>query len=216
MGEDSITDKAAEALESVYTAGSPEALAEAYQAWAATYDSETAALGYLLPFLITSWVTRYVPAGEGPLLDAGCGTGLTGPQLVALGYGNIAGLDLSDDMLKIAGLRQAYNDLKQGALGGPLPWPDGHFRAFFSTGVFTMGHAPASALHELVRITAKGGHAIFTVRDQVFEKGGFRTVFDKIERQGGWRPVEESPWFRCYAIAEPEAVVKAFVFEIRE
>jgi predicted TPR repeat methyltransferase len=216
MVEGSITDKANEALESVYTAGSPEALAEAYRAWAATYDSETAALGYLLPFLITSWVTRYVPAGDGPLLDAGCGTGLSGPQLKALGYGDLGGLDLSDEMLKIAGSRNAYNDLRQGALGSPLPWPDGHFRAFFSTGVFTMGHAPASGLHELVRITAKGGHAIFTVRDQVFEKGGFREVFTAIERQGKWQPVEESPWFRCYAIAEPEAVVKTFVFEISE
>jgi predicted TPR repeat methyltransferase len=216
MGEGDITVKANEALESVYSAGSPEELAKAYQAWAATYDSETAALGYLLPFLITSWVTRYVPATEGPLLDAGCGTGLSGPQLKALGYRDIAGLDLSEDMLKIAGSRGAYSDLRQGALGGPLPWPDGQFRAFFSTGVFTMGHAPASGLHELVRITAKGGHAIFTVRDQVFEKGGFRAVFNDLEQQGKWRPVEESPWFRCYAIAEPDAVVKTFVFEVSE
>ncbi|MDQ6434052.1 class I SAM-dependent methyltransferase [Mesorhizobium sp. LHD-90] len=207
-------NKAAAALDSVYTAGSPEALAEAYAAWAATYDGETAALGYLLPFLIVAWITRYVPVAEGPLLDAGCGTGLSGPQLVALGYGDLAGLDLSEDMLKIAGSRGSYNDLRQAALGGPLPWPDGHFRAFFSTGVFTMGHAPASSLRELARITRKGGHAIFTVRDKVFESGGFRAVFDDLERQGKWRPVEESPWFRCYAIAEPDAVVKAFVFEI--
>ncbi|RVB19424.1 SAM-dependent methyltransferase, partial [Mesorhizobium sp. M7A.F.Ca.CA.002.10.1.1] len=26
--------------------------------------------------------------------------------------------------------------------------------------------------------------------------------------------VEESPWFRCYAIAEPDALVKTFVFEV--
>lgn len=207
-------DKAHAALDSVYSAGSPEDLAKAYAAWAATYDGETAALGYLLPFLITGWVTRYVPAGQGPLLDAGCGTGLTGPQLKALGYHDIAGLDLSKDMLAIAGSRQVYNDLREAALGGPLPWSDGHFRAFFSTGVFTVGHAPASGLHELVRITAKGGHAIFTVRDQVFEKGGFRDVFAEIERQGKWRLAEESSWFRCFAVAEPEAVVKTFVFEV--
>jgi predicted TPR repeat methyltransferase len=214
MPDNFTTDKANAALDSVYSAGSPEELSKAYAAWAATYDSETAALGYLLPFLITSWVTRYVPAGQGPLLDAGCGTGLTGPQLKALGYHDIAGLDLSKDMLAVAGTRGSYNELRQAALGSPLPWPDGHFRAFFSTGVFTMGHAPASGLHELVRMTAKGGHAIFTVRDQVFEKGGFRAVFDDIEHQGKWKLTEESPWFRCYAVAEPEAVVKAFVFEI--
>ena len=209
----SIEDRADAALEQVYASSTPEELARGYAAWAASYDGETAALGYLLPFLIAAWVARHVPAGEGPLLDAGCGTGLTGPQLVALGYGDIEGLDLSPDMLRIAASRGAYGDLKQAALGGPLPWPVGHFRAFFSTGVFTIGHAPASGLHELVRITRKGGHAIFTVRDQVFETGGFRAVFSELEAGGLWRAVEESPWFRCYAIAEPEALVKAFVFE---
>ena len=209
-----IVDKANAALDSVYGADTPESLAQAYAAWAATYDSETASLGYLLPFLITAWVARYVPAGEGPLLDAGCGTGLSGPSLKALGYRDIAGLDLSDDMLKIAGSRNAYSELKQAMLGGPLPWPDGHFRAFFSTGVFTISHAPASGLHELVRITRKGGHAIFTVRDQVFESGGFQAVFDELTTAKKWRLVEQSPWFRCYAIAEPDALVKTFVFEV--
>jgi len=209
-----VLDKANAALDSVYSATTPERLSAAYAAWAATYDSETAALGYLLPFLIPAWVARHVPAGEGPLLDAGCGTGLTGPQLKALGYADIAGLDLSREMLDVAATRDAYGELKQAMLGGPLPWPDGHFRAFFSTGVFTMGHAPASGLHELVRITRKGGHAIFTVRDQVFESDGFPAVFQELERAGKWRPVEESPWFRCYAVAEPDALVRTFVFQV--
>jgi predicted TPR repeat methyltransferase len=209
-----ITDQANAALDMVYAAKTPDELAAAYAAWAATYDGETAALGYSLPFVIAAWVTRYVPAGEGPLLDAGCGTGLSGPSLKALGYDDIAGLDLSADMLKIAGSRGAYDELKQAALGGPLPWADGRFRAFFSTGVFTISHAPASGLHELARITRKGGHAIFTVRDQVLDSGGFRDVFAELERQKKWHPVEESPWLRAYAIADPEALVKAFVFEI--
>ena len=81
-----IVDKANAALDSVYSADTPEGLAKAYAEWAATYDSETASLGYLLPFLITAWVARHVPSGEGPLLDAGCGTGLSGPSLKALGY----------------------------------------------------------------------------------------------------------------------------------
>lgn len=208
-----ITDRANAALGSVYAAGSNDDTAQAYAAWAATYDGETAALGYALPFQILSWVTRYVPAGEGPLLDAGCGTGLSGPTLKVLGYHNVEGLDLSSDMLALAGSRGAYSRLTQAALGDPLPWPDGHFRAFFSTGVFTIGHAPASGLFELVRITAKGGHAIFTVRDQVMQNG-FREVFASLEREGRWRPVEEAPWLRAYAVAEPDALVKPFVFEI--
>ncbi len=209
-----VLDKANAALDSVYSATTSEGLSAAYAAWAASYDSETAALGYLLPFLIAAWVARHVPADEGPLLDAGCGTGLTGPQLKALGYADISGLDLSQEMLAVAATRNAYGELKQAVLGGPLPWPDGHFRAFFSTGVFTMGHAPASGLRELVRITRRGGHAIFTVRDQIFESGGFQPLFDELEQGQKWRLAEESPWFRCYAVADPEALVKTFVFQV--
>jgi len=207
-------DSANAALESVYSARDPREVSAAYAAWAASYDKETAELGYLLAFLISAWVARYVPAGEGPLLDAGCGTGLTGPQLKALGYGAVAGLDLSDEMLKIAAGRGSYSELKKGTLGESLPWPDGHFRAFFSTGVFTMGHAPAAGLRDLVRITKKGGHAIFTVRDQVFDSGGFQAVFDGMDAAGKWRPVGQSPWFGCYEVAEPEARVSTFVFEV--
>ncbi|MBA3447073.1 MAG: class I SAM-dependent methyltransferase, partial [Pseudaminobacter sp.] len=147
-------------------------------------------------------------------LDAGCGTGLSGPYLRALGYERIDGLDFSEKMLALAAGRGIYRDLRRATLGEILPWPDDHFAAFFSTGVFTEGHAPASSLDELVRITRPGGHAIFTVRDTVLENGGFRRRFEMLETAGRWRPVEESPPFRAFAVAESDVLVQAFVFEI--
>lgn len=202
------------ALEQVYAAGSVEELAAAYAEWSSDYDRETAALGYCLPFVIAGWVARYVPIGNGPLLDAGCGTGLSGPYLRALGYPAIEGLDFSDEMLALARQRNAYLVLKQAELGKRLPWPDAHFAAFLSTGVFTAGHAPASGLDELVRITRPGGHAIFTVRDSLLEAGGFRNIFAELEKAGRWRLLEQSQAFRAFAIAEPDVLVQAFVFEI--
>jgi len=202
------------ALDEVYAASSAEELASAYAKWSSEYDRETIGLGYCLPFIIAAWVARYVPVRGGPLLDAGCGTGLSGPYLRALGYDAIEGLDFSQEMLRLAGQRNAYRALKRATLGETLPWPDRHFAAFLSTGVFTEGHAPASSLHELARITRPGGHAIFTVRDSVLEQGGFRDVFEYLMNSGRWRPIEESPSFRAFAIAEPEVLVKAFVFEI--
>jgi predicted TPR repeat methyltransferase len=90
-------------LEQVYAARSPDELAAAYAAWAAAYDRDTLAAGYCLPFQVLAWVSRYVRPDAGPLLDAGCGTGLSGPYLASLGYGRIAGLDFSEEMLKMAG-----------------------------------------------------------------------------------------------------------------
>jgi predicted TPR repeat methyltransferase len=202
------------ALEQVYAARSADELAQAYAAWSNAYDRETAASGYCLPFMIASWVARYVARDTGALLDAGCGTGLSGPYLRALGYTTIDGLDFSEGMLALAAARGAYRELRRATLGETLPWPDGHYAAFFSTGVFTEGHAPASSLDELVRITRPGGHAIFTVRDTVLQSGEFREQFSALEKAARWRPVEESPLFRAFAVAEPEVLVQAFVFEI--
>lgn len=209
-----MTPEKRRALDLVYSARTPGELSDAYSAWANEYDRETAVLGYGLPFLIGAWVARYVTRGNGPILDAGCGTGLSGPYLKALGYDHIEGLDMSADMLRIAAARNVYEALKEAGLGGRLPWADGHFSAFLSTGVFTEGHAPASSLEELTRITRKGGHAIFTVRDTVLETGGFRAMFDRLEKARRWRPIEESPPFRAFAVGEPEVQVQAFVFEV--
>lgn len=202
-------------LARVYAARTPDELAAAYSDWAASYDSETGRDGYHLPFSIAAWVARHVAPRSGPILDAGCGSGLSGPVLAALGYDEIEGLDFSSDMLVLARTRGCYARLARAELGKPLPWKDGHFAAFVSTGVFTAGHAPASSLDELVRITRPGGFAVFTVRDVVLESGGFRDKLSELERQGRWRAVEESPPFRAFAIAEPDVLVQSFVFEIR-
>jgi predicted TPR repeat methyltransferase len=201
-------------LQRVYAATTPDELTSAYEEWAADYDRETIAMGYCLPFVVTAWASRHIPRQSGPLLDAGCGTGLSGPCLAALGYAPIEGLDSSRDMLELAAGRGVYADLRRAELGRALPWQDDHFAGFVSSGVFTEGHAPASGLEELVRITRHGGHAVFTVRDSLLERGGFRETFLRLEHEGRWRPVEESEPFRAFVLAEPEVTVRAFVFEI--
>lgn len=203
-----------EELEQVYAAKSPQELSAAYAAWAVAYDRDTLAAGYCLPFQVLGWVSRYVKPECGPLLDAGCGTGLSGPYLKALGYARIAGLDFSEDMLRLAGARGAYDELKRATLGETLPWDDNHFAAVFSTGVFTEGHAPASSLIELCRITGPGGHVIFTVRDSILANGGFAEVIGDLGDRGVWRQREQSPPFRAFALDEPDVLVTAHVFEM--
>lgn len=210
----SETEHDPEAWKAVYAARTPEQLAAAYADWSNFYDRETLGLGYTLPFLITGWLARHVPKDAGPLLDAGCGTGLSGPFVRALGYDQLEGLDLSPEMLALARARGGYAKLTQAELGKKLPWPDGHFAAFFSTGVFTEGHAPASGLDELVRITRPGGHAILTVRDMLAERPDFREKFTGLQREGRWAPVEQSPLFRAFALGEPDVLVKAMVFRV--
>jgi predicted TPR repeat methyltransferase len=209
-----MTERKSEGLAKVYASKSDAELTSAYAAWSTDYDRENLSSGYSLPFMITAWVARYLAPDAGPLLDAGCGTGLSGPYLKALGYGTVEGLDFSEEMLALAEKRGAYDLLQRATLGEDLPWPDAHFSAFLSTGVFTQGHAPAKSLFELCRITRPGGYGIFTVRDKVFDEGGFAEVFAELTALGVWQAVEESPLWRSYAIDEPDVMVRTYVFRI--
>ncbi len=208
------TDEPRRGLDRVYAAATSAELADAYSKWAADYDRETIGLGYCLPFAIAAWLARHVAKGDGPILDAGCGTGLSGPLLAALGYNELVGLDLSADMLAIAARRGVYREFVEAELGKPLPFPDGRFAAFVATGVFTVGHAPAQSLDELVRVTRPGGHAVFSVRDVLLEEAGFAARMDALARAGRWTRLEASPPYRAFAIDEPDVLNVSFVYRV--
>ena len=203
-----------EMLQRVYDAQNKEELADAYGEWAKQYDRDLLEEGYILPFFIPAFVARYLPKGSGPILDAGVGTGLTGPYLQALGYTGLAGTDMSDEMLAMARARGCYDDLKNAVLGETLPWPDDHFAAFISAGVFTTGHAPASSLDELVRVTRPGGFAIFNIRQAVFEENGFAEKLLEQEKAGLVKPVEVSPPFAGFAYDKDDILGFIHVLEI--
>jgi predicted TPR repeat methyltransferase len=201
-------------LARVYNAKTQDDLSLAYGEWARRYDRDLLEDGYILPFFVTSFVARYLPKGAGPILDAGVGTGLTGPYLAALGYVGLAGTDMSDEMLEMARARGCYDDLKQAVLGETLPWPDDHFAAFISAGVFTTGHAPSSCLDELVRITRQGGYAIFNIRQSVFEENGFAAKLLEQEKAGLVKPVEVSPPFAGFAYDKDDILGSIHVLQI--
>jgi predicted TPR repeat methyltransferase len=155
-------------LGAVYSAQAPEEIARAYDAWADSYDAEMARAGYRHPAVGAGLLARHVPRGAGPILDAGCGTGLLGEWLGILGLGPLHGLDLSEGMLARARARGAYATLTRAALGGPLPWADGAFAATICTGVFTTGHVGAEGLAELARVTRPGGALVLTVKETLW------------------------------------------------
>lgn len=182
-------------LDRVYGAHTNEDLTEAYDGWAAEYERDVINFGYAIPAVTTGFFGRFVDAGDGPILDAGCGTGLAGYYLSLLGYRGLVGIDLSQGMLDVAAEKKVFERLERMVLGEPLDFADDHFAAMVATGVFTMGHAPASAFDELVRVTRTGGHLIFSLRADVVDEAGYQAKFDELERAGAWRQVAASPDF---------------------
>ena len=159
------------ALAAVYEAKGVDEVATLYDGWAKTYDSEMAIAGYRHPTIGLALLSRHLPRGSSPILDAGAGTGLIGEWLSIMGYPSVEALDISAGMLDAARQKNTYTDFHQLALGGPLPFADGAYAGIISVGVFTTGHVGAEGLDELVRICRKGGVLVLTVKNTVWENG---------------------------------------------
>ncbi len=64
------------ALGAVYEAKAPGEVAALYDGWAETYDADMSTAGYRHPTICLALLSRHLPRGATPLLDAGAGTGL--------------------------------------------------------------------------------------------------------------------------------------------
>jgi len=81
-------------LKDVYIGGTEDSR-ELYASWAATYDKEVQENGYVTPQRVANALKEVVRDQSEHILDFGCGTGLSGAALQAVGFENIDGLDVS-------------------------------------------------------------------------------------------------------------------------
>jgi predicted TPR repeat methyltransferase len=179
-------------LDAVYGAQSAAELEAAYDAWAKSYDVDLVEkLHWNAPERTAACLAAHAHLGV-CVLDAGCGTGLVGEKLAALGFSVIDGLDLSARMIRVAGDKGVYRAFHQMALGPAMDLETDSYDAVIAVGVFTQGHAGPDCLEELVRITRSGGHIAFSLRPDVWEDFGFRAEQDRLVAAGRWRLVEET------------------------
>ncbi|MGD1714038.1 class I SAM-dependent DNA methyltransferase [Hydrocoleum sp. CS-953] len=123
---------------------------------------------------------------EDSILDAGCGSGLTGESLYNRGFTNITGVDISQKLLDKATQRQVYRELVKANLQQQLSWPDNTFDATYSIGVLT--YFPDNfPLLEFCRVTRPGGWVLFSQRVDLFEEGGHGRAYNSMESQGLWQ-----------------------------
>ena len=209
-------------LDSIHTAASVEELAEAYGQAAADYDAHVVdEIGWIGHEVIAGVASRHLH-GNVKLLDAGVGTGLSGAALVAAGYGDIDGFDISKGMLEVARQRNIYGDLSIAALGDPLPFATGYYDAVIACGVFLGNHAPPGGIEELIRVTCAGGHILLTLRagedpatTGQYTTQDYRDAMAAHEAQRQWRLVELTPPQVMLASAE-DSRHQVWVFEVLE
>jgi predicted TPR repeat methyltransferase len=164
-------------LDSAYSLETPDDSRVLYAKWARTYDQSFAeAMGFLMPGHVARLFHEY--NGEGPVLDAGAGTGLVAAALQADGPVVVDGLDISPQMLDVAGEKGLYRKTIVADLTKPLPIDDAQYNAVTSSGTFTHGHVGPEALNELLRVAASGALFVLTIKTEHYDERGFAAKFE--------------------------------------
>lgn len=159
-----------------YALNSPEDSKRLYATWASTYDKSFAqSKGFAMPGHVAELFHAH--GGEGPVLDAGAGTGLLAEAILANGACEIDAFDISAEMLSEARTKRVYRALYEGDLTKTLPFRDGAYRTIVSTGTFTHGHVGPEAIDELLRVGGTGALYVLTIKKDHFVARGFEEKF---------------------------------------
>jgi SAM-dependent methyltransferase len=200
-------------LDRLYGARDLDELSEEYERIATRYDAELVdGMGYRAPEAVAEAVRRLVDRNA-RILDVGAGTGLLGVALADAGFTHVDGMDLSPGMLAQAAQKRVYGDLREGRLGDALSYGTSEYDGVVASGVLTLGHAPASCLDELVRITRPGGRVIFTLRsDRV--PPGFEAKIAELEQASRWELTELGEEFQAMPKGEPDVRLRVWAFRV--
>jgi ubiquinone/menaquinone biosynthesis C-methylase UbiE len=199
----------------VYSSRDNEELADRYDKWARDYDADLdEKFGWLGPRIAVKTFKRHVPEKGARILDAGAGTGLVGELLSKNHYLNLVAMDLSVSMLEEARKKNAYIEFHQMVMGESLGFETDSFDAVIALGVLTEGHAPASSLDELIRVTRPNGFILFSLRPDVYLENGFKEKQDSLEAEGKWRLVEVSEPLQLLPKGEPQLRLQIWVYRV--
>ena len=204
-------DNKTQELHKVYASQSTQTTSKIYDDWSAEYEQHMQGVGYTHPGIVASMLSRHLPAGDSPVLDAGMGTGILGEILSALGYTNLQGFDASKGMIKYAKTKGIYQTLQSGVLGEKLDYESNYFAASVASGVFTQGHAPLQGLNELIRVTRPNGCIIFTI-SRTFLGETFAAFETKLVNQDKWRRIDVSNKYDSAPLAKEKLLSQAFAF----
>lgn len=165
-------------VDQLWTRHSVDETRKIYADWAESYDADVTGWGYATPARIAMALRRSGANPGKPLLDFGCGTGLSGMALKAAGFAQIDGTDISPEMLTKAGERGIYDHLWESAPGDMGHVKRGQYPLIVATGVISLGAAPPETLDLLLDVLPSGGLLAFSFNDATLADRGYTDRLD--------------------------------------
>ncbi len=159
-------------LDKIYKPNSSISSKELYKNWAPYYDEELTKNQYVTPFRCAQILSNFIDNKDIKILDIGCGTGLSGFALRKLGFNYIDGLDLSDEMLKVAADKNIYSSLFNLDLNN-LSKFEKKYDVIIAAGVISPDHANPDTIFNSYSLIKKEGLMIFSLNDHALNDTSF-------------------------------------------
>lgn len=168
-------------LHAAYALETPEDHERLYAEWAEDYDEGFADQENYQLHIRTA--EAFVGAGgQGPVLDAGAGTGLCGEALTYFGVGPIDATDISAEMLDQAMRKGIYRDTIKADLNRSIPVPSDNYSGIVSSGTFTLGHLGPEVIPALLRVARPGAQFALSINTKHFEASRFAHALQNMEK----------------------------------
>lgn len=160
-------------LDEAYHLDSLEDTQALYNDWAASYDAETSENGYATPGRLAEALAEHVDDLSAPILDFGCGTGLSGLALKLAGFKVIDGMDPNGEMLAQAMPKGVYRTLTEIDVTDPNPISHGSYATITAIGVIGTGAAPPETFDLLMNALDPGGIMSFSFNDHAMADSAY-------------------------------------------
>lgn len=161
-------------LDKAYDMGDTDEVRGFYDSWSSSYEAEVGENGYATPRRCAEALAAVVEDLSAPILDIGCGTGLSGLAFRAAGFTAVDGLDLSPDMIARARAKEGvYRNLTLADANDPLPVEPGVYGHMAAVGVIGPGLAPPSTLDDGLEKLGAGGCFVFSLNDHALQDRSF-------------------------------------------
>jgi len=160
------------------------AIASRYDEWASTYERDLVVnWDYNAPFEAARLLVDR--GAVSPVLDIGCGIGLTGRALAGAGFHDIDGVDLSEVSMAAARESGAYRSLvRHDFNASALPFEDRTYATAVCVGVLSYAAQPGPFVADMCRVVTANGTILFTHRTDLWDEQKFPQVLHSLLSEG--------------------------------